>query len=333
MFIRSTDLQCVSDKLTDGVLVHKLASLLRGISYTKRLTAHWDAKIEQTKTPRRRLFAELPAVRQRIAQQYEGKDVTHWIFDRWLAGRQHLRAVSIGCGAANAELIIASMGKASNVFERITCFDPSQASLEVARSKVRTAALENLFEFKTGAIEDLNFSPQSFDVAFAFSSLHHLKDVPAKIDKVRSWLKPAGVLIAHEYVGPSRQQYDRVKVDLIKSLFAALPDRFRLDWKTGQPRTKVPIPGAALMWLYDPSEMVESARIIPALESSFRIVELRPEHGTLLLCLLKEIAHNFNDDDSEAQTVLHALCDIEQSLVDAGIIDPDFATVVCERRE
>lgn len=333
MFIRTSDLQCVKDKLADGVLREKALALVSGLSYAQRLRNHWNSKVKVQTPQRRRLFSEIPHVSARIARQYDGKDVTTWIFDAHLAGRRNLRAVSIGCGTANAELQMAELGRAKGVFSSLFGFDPSEGSLSVARQRADRMQLGNILQFAQGSIEELQFEEGSFDVAFAFSSLHHLRDVGRQLEHVHRWLRPGGLLIAHEYIGPSRQQYSAQRVALLNALFDALDPKYRLDWHSRHVRTKVPIPGGLLMWLYDPSEMVESADIAPSLRRLFQVVEFRPEIGTLLLCLLKEIAHNFPESDAEATAVLDGLCDIELAMIQSGLIEPDFATMVCMKRD
>jgi len=50
--------------------------------------------------------------------------------------------------------------------------------------------------------------------------------------------------------------------------------------------------------------------------------------GTLLLCLLKEIGHNFPDGETDAELIINYLCDIELSLLSSGMLKPHFGTIV-----
>jgi SAM-dependent methyltransferase len=330
MLLRLSDYLCVRDKLFDGVLTSKLASLLHGLSHEQRMQAHWDSKAAAAATKRVRLFSEIPQVQRRIERQYGGKDVVTWIYDTYLRDKVGLRAVSVGCGTGNAELQLAELARDSDTFSQIIGFDPSPGSVKLANDRATNRGVSNILRFVSGTIErpPQQLIESKVDVAFAFSSLHHIQDLNNRVAEIRGWLKPGGVLIAHEYIGPRRQQYSRSEIALIISLFRALPEKYRRDWHTGKVRTGVPIPGALLMWLYDPSEMVEADNIEPAIRKHFSCVEHRAELGTLLLCLLKEIGHNFPADDFEASKTIDTLCDIELSLIDGGLLSPHFATIV-----
>lgn len=328
MFLRVSDLQCLRDKLADGVLGRKLSRLVGGLTHSERTKAHWDEKVALTHSPRIRLFGEMPRVLERIAHQYDGKDIVSWVFEKYLAPMKGVRALSVGCGSGRAEAKLAALGRPSGVFQSIVGFDPSAASIRLASENAAAQKLEGVLVFEEGTIEGIRLEPHTFDVAFAFSSLHHLRDLHKQVSIIKKWLKPGGLIIAHEYIGPNRQQYSRQEVKLIQALFDALPERYRQDWHTKRTRTAVPIPGALLMWAYDPSEMVEAADIAPAIRSQFEVVEFRVELGTLLLCLLKEIAHNFPSDDPDANKVIDNLCDIELSLIESGMLAPHFGTFI-----
>jgi SAM-dependent methyltransferase len=329
MLIRKSDFYCIRDKLLDGVLANKLAGLSRGLSHFTRLQAHWDEKATENTFERVRLFSEIPQVRRRICQQYGGKNVVQWIFETFLRGRNGLKVASVGCGTGNAELELAKYG-GSETFFSIIGFDPSNVSIQVANDRVAEAGFDGFLNFKFGTIDQPPpaLLEESLDVVFAFSSLHHLTNLRRNVGLMRRWLKPGGLLIAHEYIGPTRQQYSHAEVDLINSLFAVLPEKFRRDWHTGRVRRGVPIPGALLMYLYDPSEMVESSDILPAIRNNFQTVNLHVELGTLLLCLLKEIGHNFPDGETDAELIINYLCDIELSLLSSGMLKPHFGTIV-----
>lgn len=332
MIIRKTDILCIRDKLLDGVVLNKLTGLSRGFSHLTRLQTHWDSKATEMAGRHVRLFSDIPQVRRRIHQQYGGKDVVGWIFENFLQGRTALKVGSVGCGTGNAELELAKLG-GRETFQSITGFDPSNTSVQLANYAATEAGFSHFLNFMSGTIEEppSAFTKESLDIVFAFSSLHHLTNLHRNVELMRKWLKPGGLLIAHEYVGPSRQQYSPTEVSLITALFSALPEKFRLDYHSGHVRRGVPIPGELLMWLYDPSEMVEASTILPAINNNFQNVKFHVELGTLLLCLLKEIGHNFPDGDFESEKIINKICDIELSLIESGMLKPHFGTIIAQK--
>jgi hypothetical protein len=86
------------------------------------------------------------------------------------------------------------------------------------------------------------------------------------------------------------------------------------------------------MLLLDPSEAVESSRILPLLDEIFEVVEVKEYGGTILALLLNGIAHNFSAQDTVAQQWLNICFTVEDLLLEAGEIQSDFAFVVCKKR-
>jgi ubiquinone/menaquinone biosynthesis C-methylase UbiE len=77
----------------------------------------------------------------------------------------------------------------------------------------------------------------------------------------------------------------------------------------------------------DPSEAVRSAEIIPILKTYFDIVEFRPLGGSILQFLLANIAMNFQDETGEK--FLEIFIDLEDTLMECGDLESDFAFIIC----
>ena len=82
----------------------------------------------------------------------------------------------------------------------------------------------------------------------------------------------------------------------------------------------------------DPSESVESSRIMPLLQDYFEIVDLRPYGGTVLHLLFSDIAANFRDDSEKTDKLLSLCFQIEDTLLEIGELESDFVFVVCKPR-
>jgi hypothetical protein len=61
------------------------------------------------------------------------------------------------------------------------------------------------------------------------------------------------------------------------------------------------------MLLVDPSEAPDSASIVSALNTNFKVLEQTNLGWNILHLLLKGIAHNFCNDEKETQDLLHNL--------------------------
>jgi hypothetical protein len=79
------------------------------------------------------------------------------------------------------------------------------------------------------------------------------------------------------------------------------------------------------MKLYDPSEAVESSRVLRELHARFETLEESPYGGTLLHPVLKDIAHHFNDGSSGSLAILTQMFTFEDELMTSGSIQSDFS--------
>lgn len=86
------------------------------------------------------------------------------------------------------------------------------------------------------------------------------------------------------------------------------------------------------MLLMDPSEAVESSKIMPLLRKVFDIVEVKEYGGTILNLLFSDIAHHFISNDEDAKRILRLCLDIEDLLLELKEVPSDFAFVACKKR-
>ena len=133
----------------------------------------------------------------RIADQYERKDrVPGSARARRQRLRQTLRRVplgeppdllEVGCGAGYASAYLC--GK----YNSYTGIDHSEGLIRIARKR----HVRKNVRFIHSDLMQFN-SPETFDLALMIGVLHHLEDIPAAVEKVRSLLKPGGYLVVNE---------------------------------------------------------------------------------------------------------------------------------------
>lgn len=135
------------------------------------------------------------------------------------------QALDIGCGfGAFARL-------AAHRAQRVTAIDLSPQMLEVAKG--RSAAYSNL-EFVLCDFLQANLPAESYDCIVTLATLHHLP-LDEAIGKIKSLLRPGGVLILHDMLAHSGhidKALDVVRVPISMAV------RF---WRTGRllPRREV----------------------------------------------------------------------------------------------
>jgi SAM-dependent methyltransferase len=85
------------------------------------------------------------------------------------------------------------------------------------------------------------------------------------------------------------------------------------------------------MNLFDPSEAIRSAEIIPLLRQQFEIVELKPLGGSVFHLLLDDIAGNFDPCSEEDRRVLEMILNVEETLIACRDLQSDFSLIVARK--
>ena len=102
------------------------------------------------------------------------------------------------------------------------------------------------------------------------NALHHMADVYHALQWSREVLLDGGAFVMDDFVGPSRFQWSEQNLDLISSFRALLPKRLLRKENSD---LLIPVrptrPTVAKMIEADPSEAVDSERILPALREVF----------------------------------------------------------------
>jgi hypothetical protein len=168
-------------------------------------------------------------------------------------------------------------------------------------------------------------------VVIAEHCLHHFAPVTDVLGGLKSRLHPNGWLFVDDFVGATRYQWPTRQLEAVNALLDLIPAHLRRQ-QDGSLKGHVHRPSLLSMILDDPSEAIESSKILPALREHFEIIELRPYGGSLLHLALSGIAHNFVTDDPEVGRVLEMCASAEDALLAAGEIESDFIVAVCRPR-
>jgi len=269
---------------------------------------------------------EIPAVRRRwLTFGTEGEEVLFpgHMARTWLAGRPGLRALSPGCGTGVWEIDWARLG----VFENIIGVDISPEQIERASQLAKDAGLDHVLSYRAAdARQVLREEAGQVDVVLVMQALHHFRHVEETMDLIARALRPGGLLIFDDYVGPSKYQWARAQMRAANALLAELPAERRVQ-NDGRIKRRVLRPSLLSMRLDDPAEAAESAALMPALRRHFTLVE-EHSYGSILPLALQDIAHNFMDDDpATAQLVQQCITAEDQALAQLG---SNFVLAVCK---
>ena len=289
-------------------------------SKSGRITHTWSETAPPT------TWQNLPWFEERMNLLASGDPaVTHF---EYVAARhlgEGLSALSLGCGDGAEELQWAASGR----FKQIVGIDLTPEVIETANANAASSPYAEILNFRVENAETLVIAPESLDAVIFEHALHHFKPVRTVLERVHRWLRPDGLVLVNEFVGPTRFQWTERQLEVANALLNLLPSHLRRD-VNGRVRTRVVAPSQLAMRM-DPSEAIESSEILPLLDELFERVELRRMGGTLGHLVFARIAQNFSEDDSEARRWADLVFESEDLLMDSGDIASDFVVGVWRR--
>jgi ubiquinone/menaquinone biosynthesis C-methylase UbiE len=274
-------------------------------------------------------WTDSPIVTEHVLRPLQsGGDNVHWLLA--LADQVPIpkggRWLSLGCGAAGTEIFAAG----HRLFASLLALDGSEGALAEGRKAARAQNVQGL-DFACADLNAVELPPEEFDVVLMVMSLHHVQNLEGTLGAVERALKPGGILVVNEFVGPSQFQFTDVQLAMADAVLAVLPDRWRMDVTTGKPKTRYVRQPRSHWNTVDPSEAIRSDEIIAALESRFEVLVRRDYGGTILHLALEHIVHNFDRSDERDTAVIRLMGLLEELLIRHGVIESDFTLMALRK--
>lgn len=242
-----------------------------------------------------------PLVRSRINERVSGR--AHVWPAEWLAaelkGRAPVRRMlSIGCGTGDLERYLVASGVAAAAVG----IDTAGTAIEVARQKASGEGLGHRLTYVHGDASAYLASEDAFDAIVFHQSLHHFDDPHGVLAACRERIRPEGVLILDEYVGPSRDEWRWYSMLPYNLVYYTLPAAVRRPRLVRRPVN-----------VEDPTEAIASSAILPAVAANFEIVRRRDYGGQLLSVIYPNLRRPVAGDaagaarfDAAVALLLHA---------------------------
>jgi SAM-dependent methyltransferase len=284
----------------------------------KKLHVHYDAKVRTTWAEQYGSYnwLDIPRVRDRINYLITGDAGTGYpayVLQRFFAAGRDLKMLSLGCGAGLREIEFAECGD----FSTIDALDIARDRIASAKRNAQAKGIRCV-NFVAADAYTHRLDPDHYDAVLCQSFLHHCRNIGTIVDWLRASLKRGGILIIHDYVGPERFQWTKEQIKLVNRILSRLPSRRKGRAVSNTQRSKVYPPGWLRMLLSDPSEAVESRRILPAIRRAFTAVEEKPLGGNVLHPLFKDIAQNFLSADDDTDELLDMIFEAEDNFLARG---------------
>ena len=239
------------------------------------------------------------------------------------------RALSLGCGGGALERHALSLG----ICEQFDAYDISEGSVEAARDEARKAGFSDRINYATADLNNISLQENVYDAVFVSMAVHHLENLEGVYEELTRALKPGGLFVFNEFVGPSQFQWTYRQLELCNELLASIPERYRVTERDTVLR-EIKRPSIQSMNDLDPSESIRSAEIIPLTERYFDIVERRDYGGTLLhLVTMAGTIRNYASDIEEDVALMRRMIDFEKRRIEAGDISSDFTLIIARNRD
>jgi SAM-dependent methyltransferase len=321
-WINIHDLGRIKDKIVRGEwqpVLKKLLSNAQG--RTRSAWAH-------TQNPPINAW-DIPAVRTRWNVLVSGAaDIDHvaYICRKYLGKKNNLAALSPGCGSGGNEMRWAETG----LFKNIDACDISPQRIAKAHAGAEQKNLAGILNFSIGDMGAIT-GTGTYDLVIAEGALHHFYPMRAALEKINSLLKPGGLLIVNEFVGPSRFQWTPRQLQAANALLALIPDSYKRRWPDGKIKMNIAAPGRLRMRLADPSEAAQSALILPLCREMFTPLEEIKKGGTLINLVFFEIAHHFLQADESAAKIMQTCFAVEDILMQSEEISSDYILAIFQK--
>jgi len=237
-----------------------------------------------------------------------------------------IKVLSLGCGFGVVERVLRRQG----FCQLIHGIDVADGAIEGARKAAEAEGLDGL----TYEVADLNTAKlpaETYDAVYAHAALHHVFQLEHLLDQIKQTLKPGGLFVVYEYIGPSQMQFSQRDLELADVFLAAIPERYRKMRRREGVKDRASRFSLDAMNKSDPSEGIRASEIVPLVASRFEVRHFRYVGGTLLLLIFNEIAGNFNEDDAEIMPLLKALIGLDNFLIDNGVLPSYHVYMVCEK--
>ncbi|MBJ6799243.1 class I SAM-dependent methyltransferase [Geomonas propionica] len=311
-----------------------------------------------------RNFYCFPAIRNRSCRLIFGetdasrKDwCEYWTIEKYLKPLVPVgRCLSICCGFGEVERTLARLGAA----ERITGIDIAPGAIEQARVRADREGFHNI-EYRVCDVNKEELPEAEYDLIWANGALHHIRDIELVVGRLSRALKPGGLLVSNEYVGPDYQQLSVRQQEIINAVKHLLPRELRTPL-TGPPDAPGPSLGAkvkdllgrvvnsyklrddvvyeklwdmpSVAWFRktDPSECVRSSAIVPVLKEHFAEVDVRYFNGSIIFYALDQAFYQNYDPGSAAhRRLLEMIFALEEHYVACGEFQQDNAHIICRK--
>lgn len=235
--------------------------------------------------------------------------------------------LAVGSGLAHEEQYLIN----HNIVRKIQAYELSDVAVQSAKERIAKAGLSDRLIMHTGDVTKAGLQENTFDAVYVSAAIHHFFNIEEMMDFFYEVLKPGGILVYDEYVGPDHHIYHDKAYEIMDKINSCLDESLRYDQFREEVRDHVA--PATLEWMLemDPSEGVHSSMILPLTYQKFDVVQRYDYGGTIMRPFWVGILNNFDFNNAKDQTIAQLIGLIEQLMIDQGTI-PSYHSIVAARK-
>lgn len=297
--------------------------------YRKRVEAEsrkWGEHLKVEATGEWHAWLDHPVV---LTNYTERSRIDGLTWDQWVVrtlGGPARRSLDLGCGSGGRSLLLHRQGATSH----IEGIDVSEDRIAEGERWRKGAGIPGGLR-----VEDINacsLPERTYDLIFSAHSYHHFLELEHVNEQVHRALTDDGLFVLEEFVGPTQFQWTDTQINITRELMAMLPEDLKmLRWGAVKPYEGRPTVDEVVA--ASPFESIRSAEIVPLFEKYFDVVHVRNLGGTIQHLLYNGIVHNFQPTRPGAFEYANAICQVENALVDSGMLPSDFMLLVGRRKK
>jgi SAM-dependent methyltransferase len=238
------------------------------------------------------------------------------------------RGLSLGCGSGRLERDAIAL----DVCKTVEALDISEDALEAAAAEAEREGLGDRIDYRQADLNTVQLKQAEYDVVFGIQVLHHVEALEHLLDQVAASLRPNGLFVVNEYIGPARFQWLDKTQALMNRMLELLPRDTKVNPRNGFVKERIDRAPAEDIARVDPSESIRSDEIVATLESRFDVLYRADFGGTLLQFVLADIAANFKQDDPKDKALIDLMSLFEEVLIAERVLPSDFAYFVLTPR-
>jgi SAM-dependent methyltransferase len=298
------------------------------LTATDRIAQHWSTVYKQ-KTDLVVRWWESDYVVRHINRNVCGESLSglssglHQLaLNRLGACAQLGRGISVGGGTGSKEIDLLRRG----LVRQMVIYDLSPQAIITGRQHATAAGLTDRMTFVQDDAFKCETGPDAYDLVYWNNALHHMPDVGEALRWSRRVLRTGGLLLMDDFVGPTRMQWSQRLLDINNIFLRSLPpEYFRHPSNPHATLSRaVHRPDVSYLISVDPSECVDSARILPELARHFPEADVTPTGGGIYLVGLNDVLHNIVAAGDTA--TLDRMMDLDRACADLG--ETNYATAM-----